>query len=97
MNADTRTRSTWFFERNGRRVFDNGGMRRWRCPVCAWWRDWAEERCCGCGLLRDLPAQSPPHSQRKTFAERAVQRAKETARAATSPQCASHDSPFQIP
>ncbi|HLK47934.1 MAG TPA: hypothetical protein VKT49_07355 [Bryobacteraceae bacterium] len=41
---------------NGREVFENGGSKLWRCPVCAWWRNWAEERCCGCGANRDHPA-----------------------------------------
>ena len=45
-----------FFMLNGREVFVNGILKRWRCPVCAWWRDWEEERCCGCGLVRDDPA-----------------------------------------
>ena len=41
---------------NGREVFENGAMKLWRCPVCAWWRQWSEDRCCGCGLSRDNPA-----------------------------------------
>jgi hypothetical protein len=45
-----------FSVRNGREIFDNGGVRLWRCPVCAWWRQWCEDRCCGCGLSRDNPA-----------------------------------------
>ena len=31
----------------------DGERRIWRCPTCAWWRDWSETRCCGCGALRD--------------------------------------------
>jgi hypothetical protein len=27
---------------NDRVVFDNGITKRWRCPVCAWWREWQE-------------------------------------------------------
>lgn len=49
-----------FSMQNGREVFDNGSMKLWRCPVCAWWRNWSEERCCGCGLQRDNPAATPP-------------------------------------
>ena len=37
------------------------------------------------------------YSQRNTFAESAVQMTKTTARAATSPTCADHVSPIQIP
>ena len=56
MDAGAGIRRISFFTLNGREVFVNGGLRRWRCPVCAWWRNWDEERCCGCGLLRDNPA-----------------------------------------
>src|SRR6516162_2081781 len=28
---------------NDRVVFDNGITKRWRCPVCAWWREWQVE------------------------------------------------------
>lgn len=55
MDADVQRSRGWFAMRNGREVFDNGLLRRWRCPVCAWWRDWEDERCCGCGLARDQP------------------------------------------
>lgn len=41
---------------NGREVFESSTHKRWRCPVCEWWRDWNEDRCCGCGLARDTPA-----------------------------------------
>ena len=37
------------------------------------------------------------YSQRNTFAERAVQAKKTKANAATSPMCADHASPLQIP
>ena len=37
------------------------------------------------------------YSQRKTFAESAMQTTKTTASAATSPRCADHASPFQMP
>lgn len=50
------SRRARFWESNGRRVFENGDIKRWRCPVCAWWRDWSEDRCCACGLVRDKPA-----------------------------------------
>ena len=43
---------------NGREVFENGGLKLWRCPICAWWREWSEERCCGCGLIRDPAANT---------------------------------------
>src|SRR5450755_990420 len=48
------------------------------------------------GFLVDSVA-SLHHSQRNTFAESAVQIANTTANAATSPMCADHASPFQIP
>jgi|SRR5580693_1333604 hypothetical protein len=41
--------------------------------------------------------RGPSYSQRNTFAESAVQTTKTTANAATSPTCADHASPFQIP
>jgi hypothetical protein len=58
-------------------------------------------RCSGTGaqFARDrtkLP-RNAGYSQRNTFAESAVQTAKTTASAATSPTCADHVSPFQIP
>ena len=59
MNANVRSRRTSFSVLNGREVFSTGVLRRWRCPVCAWWRDWSEQRCCGCGLARDIPAATP--------------------------------------
>jgi hypothetical protein len=42
-----------YFLANGREVFESGGRRLWRCPVCAWWRDWETLSCCGCGAQRD--------------------------------------------
>jgi len=56
MDAEAEDSRKSFSVRNGREIFDNGGMKLWRCPVCAWWRQWSEERCCGCGLSRDDPA-----------------------------------------
>jgi hypothetical protein len=41
---------------NGRDVLATGDRRIWRCPTCAWWRDWTETRCCGCGAHRDAIA-----------------------------------------
>ena len=41
---------------NGREVLDSGERKIWRCPVCAWWREWVEDRCCGCGMARDIAA-----------------------------------------
>ena len=38
---------------NDRVVFDNGISKRWRCPVCAWWREWQEKSCSACGTHRD--------------------------------------------
>jgi hypothetical protein len=60
MNANAGSGLNSYFLLNGRKVFVNGLLKRWRCPVCAWWRDWGEERCCGCGLLRDDPAAAAP-------------------------------------
>jgi rubrerythrin len=45
-----------FSYRNGREVFAAGERKIWRCPVCAWWREWAERRCCACGTPRDATA-----------------------------------------
>ena len=38
---------------NDRVVFDNGITKRWRCPVCAWWREWQVVSCSACGTHRD--------------------------------------------
>jgi hypothetical protein len=46
---------------------------------------------------RTKSPRNPGYSQRNTFAESAVQTKKTTASAATSPACADHVSPFQIP
>lgn len=54
MNADEPSPKGSFAFLNGREIFENGVRRRWRCPVCAWWREWEDERCCGCGAARDL-------------------------------------------
>lgn len=59
MNAGVPSPRVSFSTLNGREVFQNGERKRWRCPVCAWWRDWSDQRCCGCGLSRDLPAVAP--------------------------------------
>lgn len=56
MNVDAKETNRSSSVSDGRDVFDNGGVKLWRCPVCAWWRPWSEPRCCGCGLKRDLPA-----------------------------------------
>jgi hypothetical protein len=42
-------------------------------------------------------SRNPCYSQRNTFAESAVHTTNTTASAATSPTCAHHASPFQIP
>jgi hypothetical protein len=44
---------------NGREVFDNGQTKRWRCPKCEWWLEWAQLVCSNCGSLRD-GVPSPP-------------------------------------
>jgi rubrerythrin len=36
----------------GREVFENGTVKKWRCPKCQWWLNWAEEACTACGALR---------------------------------------------
>jgi len=50
MNVDAEPINGPFSQQEGREVFDNGGVKLWRCPVCAWWRAWSELRCCGCGV-----------------------------------------------
>ena len=55
---------------NGRDVLAAGERRIWRCPTCAWWRDWAETRCCGCGALRDAVDPPDPHLLPKPAAAR---------------------------
>jgi hypothetical protein len=52
-------RSRFFSLVNGREVFDNGIIKRWRCPECKWWCEWDNEKCCGCGALRDHKGHSP--------------------------------------
>jgi hypothetical protein len=44
---------------NGRVVFDNGITKRWRCPVCAWWREWQVKSCSACGTHRDAGTARP--------------------------------------
>ena len=58
MGVEAESSKKSFSVRNGREVFDNGAVQLWRCPVCAWWRQWSEDRCCGCGLTRDNPASA---------------------------------------
>jgi len=55
MNSEAPDQPAWFSRLNGRDVFESATRKRWRCPVCEWWRDWNDERCCGCGLNRDTP------------------------------------------
>ena len=47
--------------------------------------------------LLGMSANQTYYSQRNTFADSAVQKKKNAASAATSPTCADHASPFQIP
>jgi len=63
MNAGSRSPRVSFSKQHGREVYESGDCKRWRCPVCAWWRDWEEERCCGCGLARDDPATARPKAR----------------------------------
>jgi hypothetical protein len=44
---------------NNRVVFDNGITKRWRCPVCAWWREWQVKSCSACGTHRDTSTTKP--------------------------------------
>src|SRR6516162_2543814 len=51
---------------NDRVVFDNGVTKRWRCPVCAWWREWQVVSCSACGTHRDTgTAKSRPRGSRR--------------------------------
>jgi hypothetical protein len=45
---------------NDRVVFDNGITKRWRWPVCAWWREWQVDSCLACGTHRDTSTAKPP-------------------------------------
>ena len=45
---------------NGRVVFDNGITKRWRCPVCAWWREWQVESCSACAIWTPARPSSAP-------------------------------------
>jgi hypothetical protein len=47
---------------NDRVIFDNGITKRWRCPVCAWWREWEVVSCSACGTHRDT--STPNQRQR---------------------------------
>ena len=53
MSEPMTTAQTPFFVVNGIEVFDNGDLRIWRCPRCAWWRDWSDTRCPVCCTERD--------------------------------------------
>ena len=44
---------------NDRVVLDNGITKRWRCPVCAWWREWQVKSCSACGTHRDTGTAKP--------------------------------------
>jgi hypothetical protein len=44
---------------NGHEVFENRERKLWRCPICAWWREWASLSCCACGTARDGRTASP--------------------------------------
>jgi hypothetical protein len=59
-----------FFRARGREGFSNGELTIWRCPTCAWWREWTELRCCGCGTLRDGTAVSDRRSSLKNAGPR---------------------------
>jgi hypothetical protein len=51
---------------NDRVVFDNGITKRWRCPVCAWWREWQIKSCSACGTHRDTSTAKPrPRGSRR--------------------------------
>ena len=50
-----------------------------------------------CLRFQKMIDERPHYSQRNTFAESAVQIAKTTTSAATSPMCVDHASPFRIP
>jgi hypothetical protein len=55
---------TWV---NGREVFDNGEVKKWRCDDCRWWLDWEEESCRICGAPRDgVRAKAQPVKARVT-------------------------------
>ena len=47
---------TWV---NGREVFDNGEVKKWRCEDCAWWVEWTDESCRVCHAPRDCVASKP--------------------------------------
>jgi hypothetical protein len=48
-------------------------------------------------LLEEVHLVAAHYSQRKTFAESAIQTTNATDNATISPMCANHESPFQIP
>jgi len=52
---------TWV---NGREVFDNGEVRKWRCEDCRWWLEWTEEHCRVCRAPRDAAKPKKPRAAR---------------------------------
>lgn len=69
---------------NGRKIYENGVTKIWQCATCMWWRQWEEERCRGCGALRDM---APRSTAAKPLAERFSEN---TAGAAPQRQIAMH-------
>jgi hypothetical protein len=59
-----------FSREDGREVFAVGEHKIWRCPICAWWREWSETRCCSCGTFREVALA--PARRRKTTKVRAA-------------------------
>ena len=54
-----RTRAAHKFSRvKGREVVSAVGRKLWRCSTCAWWREWTDLHCCGCGAARDVPDEN---------------------------------------
>ncbi len=49
-----------FLVANGRVVFDNGVTKRWQCPECRWWREWADECCPVCRSPREAADGKEP-------------------------------------
>jgi len=59
-------RASSFTVVNDRVVFDNGISKRWRCPICAWWREWQVKSCSACGTHRDTStAKTRPRGSKK--------------------------------
>ena len=60
-----------FIRKHGREVLVGDQRKLWRCPVCAWWRDWSDAKCCGCGASRDcLPPRIARIKERQLTASR---------------------------